>query len=360
MSSRLVVSRCLIVVLEASSGDQLALADDLLGLGDGSRAASRWPIWYSAWLSEPASGTSAVVHGTGPAELLTRCVDGSLRHQPERRGLAAGDGEEARDAFARRVVEERMRAGHVSRFRDHRGVLEERADAGPRMQGSRLTKSGDELLALVEEEVDVGLPDLGLVGIGDEHVGGADHACGAERQEDVTVRRSLASVDTHVDEAVVHRDHQAHPGTDVDRAVCELRDLPGPGTGRVDDNSGSNRGIPRRCARCERALPPPGRHRPRGRERGDTEGCAPRAPPPTERNPRPASRGPAAASGTRNARRISGLTRRLAAERLRDRDLLGWDAGRPAALEEQVAVLRVVPRRGHEHARPCPRRSPLR
>ena len=43
-----------------------------------------------------------------------------------------------------------------------------------------------------------------------------------------------------------------------------------------------------------------------------------------------------------------GVDAGLAAERLRDRDLLSRDTRRLAALEEEVAVLGVIPRGGHE------------
>src|ERR1035437_5801287 len=133
-----------------------------------------------------------------------------------------------------------MRAGDIAGFRDLSGVLEERSDTGPRVQRARLAESGHELLPFIEEQVDIGLADLGLVRIRYEHVGGADHAGGAKRQQYVAVGRTLASIDTDVDETVVHRDHQAHPCTHVDCATSEFGDLTGPGTGGVDDNSGSN------------------------------------------------------------------------------------------------------------------------
>ena len=336
-------------VLEASPGDQLALADDLLGLRDGlARGQPVADLVQRVTLGTRERHLSCRA-GAGPAELLTSGVDSSLRHQPERRRLPAGDGEEARDAFARRVIEERMRAGHVSRFRDLRGVLEQRADTGPRMQGPSLAKSGHQLFSLVEEKVDISLTDLGLVGIGDEYVGGADHARGAERQEDVTVRRSLASIDTHVDEPVVHRDHQSHAGAYVDRAMSELRDLPGPGTRRVDDNSGMNlEFLTTALAANVRS------HDPVAVDL-EVENTVIR------KNPRPVvlrrpsatpDQLPGVQRSVRNQERTPdvGVDAWLAAERLGDGNLLGWNARRPAALEEQVSVLRVVPWGGHEHA----------
>src|SRR4029077_16491579 len=136
-------------------------------------------------------------------------------------------------------------------------------------------------------------------------------------------------------EPVVHRDHQAHPGTDVDRAMGELGDLPGPGTRRVDDNSGVNfKSLAVALAADVRS------HDPLAFDleventviRKDTRpvllrraGATPDELPRVER-------------GVRNEERAPdvGVDAGLATQRLRNGDLLSRDAGRLAALEEQV------------------------
>ena len=66
-------------------------------------------------------------------------------------------------------------------------------------------------------------------------------------------------------------------------------------------------------------------------------------------HPQTSFQGSSAASGTRKARRISGLTRGSRRSASATGISSAGTPGRPAALEEEVAVLGVVPRRGHEH-----------
>ena len=220
-------------------------------------------------------------------------------------------------------------------------------------------KPGHELLALIEQEVDVGLADLGLVGVGDEHVGGPDHARGAQRQQDVAVGRPLASVDAHLHQAVVHRDHQAHPGADVDRAVRQLRDLAGPGARRVDDNSGANAELLATALAADVRA-----HHPVTVElevehaviRKDAGAVFLRRPCATPDQLPWVER----CVGNEERAPDVGIDTGLAPERLRDGDLLGRHPGRAAAVEELVAVLRVIPRRGRRTCHRCPRCSPPR
>jgi len=84
------------------------------------------------------------------------------------------------------------------------------------------------------------LANLGLVGVGDEHIGvrsrtrsGAAAGC---RRPPGRLHRFTHMCTRRWFIAII----QAHPGTDVDGAVGKIRDLTGPRTRSVDDNSGVN------------------------------------------------------------------------------------------------------------------------
>ena len=122
------------------------------------------------------------------------------------------------DAVARRVVDDRVGAADVARVLDllGLGVLEQRPDAGPDAQRARLAEARDQPLAVVEHLVDLLLRDRDLVRVGGADVGRADHADGADRDEDVAVGRHRAAVDHRVHEPVVHRDHDPLAGDHAD------------------------------------------------------------------------------------------------------------------------------------------------
>src|ERR1700733_13127954 len=242
-----------------------------------------------------------------------------------------------------------MRAGDIARLRNLRRVLEERTDARPRVQRPGLAEPGNDLLPLIEQEVDVLLANLGLVGIGDEDVGGPDHARGAQRQQDVAVRRSLAAIHAHVHEAMVHRDHQAHAGANVDRATGELGDLTGPRTRRVDDNRGMNTEF---LAAALAADVRPDHALAIELEVEDAVVGEDASPMFLRRSRTAPDQLPGIERGVGDEERAPdfGVHARLATERLANRDLLGWNACRPASLEELVSVLGVIPRSGHEEA----------
>ena len=169
---------------------------------------NRSPSWYVAPSSDPGSRSVLVVHGRVVAEVLGDRVHRLLGHQAEGREFAAGDRHEPLDAVALGVVEQRVRARDVARVGVGRlGVLEQRTHAGPYPQRPRLAEARNELLAVVEHRVDLGLEHRVVVGIVGVHIGRPDHAHRPDRHDDVAVGRHLAAVDARVHEPVVHRDH---------------------------------------------------------------------------------------------------------------------------------------------------------
>ena len=131
--------------------------------------------------------------------------------------------------------------------------------------------------------------------------------------------------------------------------MCELRDLPGPGACRVDDNRGVNPDFLAAALASN-----VGAHDPVAIDL-EVENAVIRkdARPAVLRRPSASpDQLPGVQRSVRDQERTPdvGVDASLHAERLRNRDLLSWNAGRPAALEEQVAVLRVVQWGGHEHA----------
>ena len=187
--------------------------------------------------SEP--GKRLHVGGAGPvlAQLPADRVDGVLGHQPVGGQLAAGDRQKAVDAVALAVVEQRVRARDVSRRSAVAtlAVLEQRPHARPHAQRAGLLEPGHQLLAVVEHRVDLVLQHGVVVGILGVHVGRADHADGADRNDDVAVGGHLTAVDHRVHQPVVHRDHDPPARQHVDPLdPGHLRDPPGPCAGGAD------------------------------------------------------------------------------------------------------------------------------
>ena len=106
----------------------------------------------------------------------------------------------------------------------------------PTRDGAGLAEAGDHGLAGVEHLLDLVGGDGQVVGVVGLEVGRADDAHGVVGHEDVTIGRPHAAVDDRVGQAVVHRDHDACTGDDVDAvAVRHARDLSGPGAATVQD-----------------------------------------------------------------------------------------------------------------------------
>src|SRR5215207_9080938 len=145
MSSRLVAPRRL---LQPPAADQLAFADQLLVL---ERLLA--PPQARA---EPVALPVLVARGTllaRPArpvlaDLAAHRVDEVLRHQPQRRQLAAGHREQPVDPVAPAMVDDRVRAADVARVLHLAGpgVLEQRPHARPGAQRARVTEARDEPL----------------------------------------------------------------------------------------------------------------------------------------------------------------------------------------------------------------------
>ena len=129
-----------------------------------------------------------------------------------------------------------MGAADGARVR-HLVAREERPRAGPHTKCTRPAETRDELLALLEHLLDLGVGHFELVGIRDANIGGADHRDGPDRDDDVAVAGGLATVDHRVHEPVVHRDHDPLARQDGHAAAGELRDLAGPRAGCVDDDA---------------------------------------------------------------------------------------------------------------------------
>ena len=96
------------------------------------------------------------------------------------------------------------------------------ARASRRRRASRRPRSEDRVV-------------VGVVGV---LVGRADHADGADGDEDVAVGRHLAAVDDRVHQPVVHRDHDPAARQDADALDAgHVGDVPGPRAGRVDGDA---------------------------------------------------------------------------------------------------------------------------
>ena len=104
------------------------------------------------------------------------------------------------------------------------------------MNGAGLAEAGDHGLAGVEHLLDLVGGDGQVVGVVGLEVGRADDAHGVVGHEDVAVGGPHAAVDDRLAQPVVHGDHDAGAGDDVDAvAVRHGGDLSGPGAAAVED-----------------------------------------------------------------------------------------------------------------------------
>src|SRR5215204_5950398 len=159
-------------LLESLPCDQLALANDLLGLGNGfARAEPRAEHVEASVLRVGQRLLVRPARALDP-ELCASGVHRRLGHEAERRRLAARDRHNALDAIAVAVVQQRVGTAHLARV-GYLLLREKWARPGPNTERAGLAEAGDELLSLVEHLVDLGLGDLELIGIRDPHVGRA-------------------------------------------------------------------------------------------------------------------------------------------------------------------------------------------
>jgi hypothetical protein len=292
------------------------------------------------------------------AELLDHRVDGLLGHEPVGRQLAAGDRDEAADAVALAVVQQRGAAADVARRAAGLLVVEERSDARPHAQRAVVAEARHEPLAVGEHRVDLLLRDREVVRVLGADVRRPDDADGSDRDDDVAVGGHGAAVDHRVHDPVVHRDHDALAGDDGDALDARhLGDLVRPGAGGIDGEAGLD------LDRLARALVVQARA-------GDGVALAAQLDAAVVGEDARAARGGAVRESPDQLPHVDGrvgdgerppdarVEHRLAAQRLGDVDLLRRQPGLGAAREELVAVGGiVVGRRDEEPARVLDRRG---
>ena len=209
-------------------------------------------------------------------------------------------------------------------------------------------EAGHEPLAVVEHRVDLLLRHRDLVRVGGADVGRADHAHGADRDEDVAVRGHRAAVDHRVHQPVVHRDHDPLAGDDADVLDAgHVEDLGRPRARGVEDEAALDVEVLARLlvAHARAGDGAAGDvqvgHAVVGEDARAVGGGAarerPHGLPRVDRRVGDGERAPDA-----------GVQPRLAAQRLGDVDLLRRQLRLGAAGEELVAVRRVVVGRGDE------------
>ena len=166
-------------------------------------------------------------------------VDDAFGHEPVGGELAAGDREHPVDAVAGVVVDDAHASGHVTGVGvgDPR-VFDEGACARPGVHRAGLAETGHHGLAGIEHLLDLVGGDGEPIRILGLQVGGADDAHRVIGHQDVAVGGPDAPVEDRVAEAVVHGDHDARSGDDIDAVALGHRgNLSRPRAAAVEDEA---------------------------------------------------------------------------------------------------------------------------
>jgi hypothetical protein len=164
-------------------------------------------------------------------------INGFLRHQAIRGPLSANYADHPGDPIARFMIEQFVCARNITVAASVIFLIQW-ANPCPCSQSAHATHTGNEPFAFFQDQINLFRGNIVHIWIGNRYIGRSEHGNRMDRHDNVAVRWHLAAVHYRINDPMIHGDHCSLTGNDADAQTGKLCDLPCPGPGCVDDETG--------------------------------------------------------------------------------------------------------------------------